>query len=190
MATRPKISFDFQAFQVDEATKRILLVLYKVLAIPSLVAAVFIFSDIFFLTPNIDKGIVINKEKRYTEGVSRRVEIQGEGEKHHYWKEVGKRAYQILEKGDRVILTISPLFREVKKIRVIKGERQEAFYPMDIFYMSLFALLCLSTVLPYLVGLRFFSKYFLIPVVASPLLAFASLVLLLSLFLGLLGAGT
>ncbi len=188
MATRRKKSFDFQAFQVDEATKKILLVLYKVLAIPSLVAAIFILSDIFFLTPNMDKGIVINKEKLYTEGVSRRVEIRGE--KHQYWKEVGKRAYHILEKGDRVILTTSPLFREVKKIRVIKGEKQEAFYPMDIFYMGLFALLCLSTVLPYVVGLRFFSKYFFIPVVASPFLAFASLILLLSLFLRFLKTGT
>jgi len=175
-----------EGFRIDESTKGWLLTLYKAFAVPSVVAAVCIFSDLLLPGGGMDGGRVVGKGIYFTEGVHRYVEIRG---KHfHYREELSRRVFGLLREGDRVVLYLTPLFKEVKRLEVFRGQtRLGAFRVKEPFYMVVFGLFALSTLLPFWLGKELFSRKFFVLVVASPLLAFASVVLLIKLCLVLLG---
>ncbi len=174
-----------ETFQVDEATKRGLLVLYKAMAIPCIVVAMIIFLDFLLPMGTTDRGTVIAKKRQQMETTNLLIEIQGD--KYHYLERVGKRAFFSLEKGDRVVLTLSPILKRVRKIEVVKEGENRSFGGRDFIPMLILAFLGLSTFLPYLMGTRFFSRTYFILVVATPLLALASIILLGKLVLISLG---
>jgi len=172
----------FELFNLDESYKRGLLRFYKILAIPSVTLAVFIFYDLVAPLRYFDKAVVVSKQKRFVEGVKRYIEAKGE--RFHYWEEVGKRVYEGLEPGDEVILGLSRVFKEVKTIRVCReGKCVTMSGGKEVLYMGIFGILCLATALPYFLGIRFFSRSYFLMVVASPLVGLASIVLIFKLLL-------
>ena len=54
----------YETFQMDGPIKRILLVLYKAMAIPSVIVAILIFLDLILPPGSMDKGIVMSKKKQ------------------------------------------------------------------------------------------------------------------------------
>lgn len=175
-----------ELFNLDEEYLQYILIFYKVLAIPAILVALLIFYDIVSPAAFSDHAIVQSKQERYEKG--RKYYLKARGERFGHFEEVGRDLYAMVKPGDSIIIKMSPIFREAKSVSFVKdGQVMAEARGGETMAMALFAIACLSTLVPFAKGTSLFSRANGLIVVLCPITGLAAVAILFKLVLAFIG---
>ncbi len=173
-------------FNLDEEYLKYILIFYKVLAFPAILAASLIFYDIVAPSTISDQAVIQSKQKRHQRGV--KYYLKARGERFGHFEEVSKDLYDMVEPGDTIVIRMSPIFLEAKSIAFVdNGQTKAEAGGGETVAMALFAVACFSTLLPFAKGTLLFSRSNILIIALCPIIGLISIAVLFKLLLAFIG---
>jgi hypothetical protein len=111
---------------------------FRILAIPSVLIALLIFSDCIITSREMDRAIVSKKHVSIASSTDYFVAAKGH---YSYYEAVSKDFYDRLDIGDHVNIRLTPIFKEWRSIELMRGGVVVAKTTgTDMYYMSIMGL--------------------------------------------------